>query len=227
MSECGQLANAILAVQAEVRGIDKGSKNSQQGYNYTSVEQMIATLRGHMRAHRLVAIPMGHQFDFEPTIKTAPDRNGNTYNVGTMRTRWLLVHEPSGQSMPLDFDMPAVEGKGRPMDKAASASASQAITYLLRSLFLLPRGAHEVDVDGRDDSGYGEAPQRPAWAVELGQRLNSERIDKAQLSAWHKTQQGAPAWPADEASAATFTKWLFEGDTTARFSGWAQQNGGK
>ena len=53
------------------------------------------------------------------------------------------------------------------------------------------------------------------------------RIDRARAEAWHKTQQGAPAWPADEASAADFTKWLFEGDTTARFSGWVQKNGGK
>ena len=46
----GALGAAILEAQAACLGVDKGSTNSHQKYKYTSVEQMVATVRGPLRA---------------------------------------------------------------------------------------------------------------------------------------------------------------------------------
>ena len=211
------IAEALCKAQASILGVDKKGKHKH--YDYTAIDDMVAACRGALYDEgRLVLIPTSHRVEDK-----------------VMVTEWLLAHGESGDSIPLRYDMPIVSAGGQGFDKAAAGAASQALNYLLRDLLLLPRGTKEarapgsgthVEVDAREDSRRG-APQSPAWAAELGQRLNSEGINKAQLAAWHKMQQGAPAWPKDEASAANFTKWLFEGDTTARFSGWVQKNGGK
>jgi len=130
MSECGKLAAALCQAQGEVGGVQKGSQNTHQRFNYTSIEEMVVATRGPLRRAGLVVMPTAHRVEGEVLV-----------------TEWLLVHT-SGESMPLRYDMPIVPGKGRPMDKAASASASQALNYLLRDLLLLPRGEAE-DIDGR------------------------------------------------------------------------------
>lgn len=221
------LAEAVLRVQDDLRGISKGSTNNSQGYSYTSVEQMIATVRGPMRQHKLWLAPTAQVFEYATGHQTAPDKRGNTYNVGTCRTQWMLIHAESGESLPLAIDMPAVEGPGRPMDKAASASYSQAITYLMRSVFMLPRGVDEMDVDGRDDSGYGVGesrstadkgphPMRPA--------LERAGLTREQWDAWALAHKRTPVAQMDRAQAQAAAAWL-NGEGSAVVSGWIQQQG--
>jgi len=205
------LAKALCQAQGEVGGVQKGSRNDHQNFHYTSIEQMVVATRGPLRRAGLVVIPTAHRIEGESLV-----------------TEWLLLHE-SGESMPLRYDMPIVPGKGRPMDKAASASASQALNYLLRDLLLLPRGERE-DVDGRDDSGYehgrrAAAPQASAGAVfaRLQAKMRADGIDIDQLKAWHSTADGAPAWPCDDSTAQAFGAWFFNGEGGPRFSGWLQQ----
>lgn len=143
MSEIGKLAAALCAAQGEVGGVQKGSKNTHQRFDYTSIEEMVVATRGPLRRAGLVVLPAAHRVEGEVLV-----------------TEWVLAHT-SGESMPLRYDMPIVPGKGRPQDKAASASASQALNYLLRDLLLLPRGERE-DIDGRDDSGYTHRPAAQA-----------------------------------------------------------------
>ena len=112
--------------------------------------------------------------------------------------------------------MLVLPGKGRPMDKAASASYSQAITYLMRAVFMLPRGADELDVDGRDDSAYGGA-SFPAV-------LKSHGLTVAQWDAWaaaHKRTKAGALTPEQARGAA---QWL-DGEGSAVVSGWLQQQG--
>jgi len=207
-----ELAKALCQAQGEVGGVEKRSRNDHQRFDYTSIEQMVVATRGPLRRAGLVVIPTSHCVDGE-----------------TLVTEWLLAHAASGESMALRYDMPIVPGKGRPMDKAASASASQALNYLLRDLLLLPRGERE-DIDGRDDSGYehgrrAAAPQATAGAAfaRLQADMKADGVDIDRLKAWHSTVDGAPAWPCDDLTAQAFGAWFFNGEGGPRFSGWLQQ----
>lgn len=199
MSECGKLAAALCQAQGEVGGVQKGSQNTHQRFNYTSIEEMVVATRGPLRRAGLVVLPTAHRVEGEVLV-----------------TEWLLAHS-SGESMPLRYDMPIVPGKGRPMDKAASASASQALNYLLRDLLLLPRGERE-DIDSRDDSGFD--PQ----AVDFASVLKSHGLTVAQWDAWaaaHKRTKAGALTPEQARGAA---QWL-DGEGSAVVSGWLQQQG--
>lgn len=199
MSECGKLAAALCQAQGEVGGVQKGSQNAHQRFNYTSIEEMVVATRGPLRRAGLVVLPTAHRVEGEVLV-----------------TEWLLAHT-SGESMPLRYDMPIVPGKGRPMDKAASASASQALNYLLRDLLLLPRGERE-DIDGRDDSGFD--PQ----ALDFLAILKTHGLTMAQWDAWaaaHKRTAAGALTPEQMRGAA---QWL-DGEGSAVVSGWVQSQG--
>lgn len=197
----GKIAAALCQAQGEIGGVQKGSRNDHQRFDYTSIEQMVVATRGPLRRAALAVIPTAHRIEGD-----------------TLVTEWLLTHE-SGESLPLRYDMPIVEGKGRPMDKAASASASQALNYLLRDLLLLPRGDRE-DIDGRDDSAYD--PQ--AKAVDFGAALRDSGLTVAQWDAWARVNKRtvASALTGEQAQAAA--AWL-AGEGSAVVSGWCQAQG--
>jgi len=203
MSECGKLAAALCQAQGEVGGVQKGSQNTHQRFNYTSIEEMVVATRGPLRRAGLVVLPTAHRVEGEVLV-----------------TEWVLAHT-SGESMPLRYDMPIVPGKGRPMDKAASASASQALNYLLRDLLLLPRGEAE-DIDGRDDSGYTHksATRPPAEA----DALKAAGLTRDDFDRYCEAHGRKPLAQMPDGEAAKACKWL-RGEGGAVVSGWLQQQG--
>lgn len=198
-----EIAKALCEAQAEVGGVEKGSRNEHQRFSYTSIESMIVATRGPLRKAGLAVLPTAHRIV-----------------DSTLVTEWLLLHT-SGESLPMRYDMPIVEGKGRPMDKAASASASQALNYLLRDLLLLPRGERE-DIDGRDDSGHEPGAARVPQADPFAAALAEHGITPAQWDAY-AAGNGRPAFKAitggDRSAAAA---WI-QGDGSAKVAGWLSQ----
>ena len=198
------IAEALCAAQGAIDGIDKAAKNDFHKYRYTSIDQMVAAVRGCLRGAGLVVLPTAHRVDGT-----------------TMVTEWVLLHT-SGDSMSLRYDMPIVPEKGRPLDKASSAAASQALNYLLRDLMLLPRGEREqgthVEVDARDDRGHDPHPMRPA--------LERAGLTREQWDAWAKANKRTAVAQMDRAQSQSAAAWL-DGEGSAVVSGWIQQNGGK
>jgi hypothetical protein len=201
MSDIGKLAAALCQAQGEVGGVQKGSQNTHQRFSYTSIEEMVVATRGPLRRAGLVVLPTAHRVDGEVLV-----------------TEWLLAHS-SGESMPLRYDMPIVPGKGRPMDKAASASASQALNYLLRDLLLLPRGEAE-DIDGRDDTNYTHksAARRSAES----DALNDAGLMRDEFDRYCEAHGRARLAEMPDDEAAKACKWL-RGEGGAVVSGWLQQ----
>ena len=147
-----EITKALIEAQAGLGGLQKLGKNKHHNYDFVSTEQMVAETRGLLRNAGLVCAPVGHRLEVFDGI--APGVLCN------LRTEWLLSHS-SGETLALSYDMPIVPGKGRPLDKAYSASASQALNYLLRDLLLMPRGERE-SIDSRDDRSHGAEPERRA-----------------------------------------------------------------
>ena len=198
----GKIAAALCQAQGEIGGVQKGSRNDHQRFDYTSIEQMVVATRGPLRRAALAVIPTAHRIEGD-----------------TLVTEWLLTHE-SGESLPLRYDMPIVEGKGRPMDKAASASASQALNYLLRDLLLLPRGDRE-DIDGRDDSGYDPQAKRSA---DFGEALRGAGLTTSQWDAWAAAHKRTPSASLTGEQATAAAQWL-DGEGSAIVSGWCRSQG--
>lgn len=70
-----------------------------------------------------------------------------------MRSRWSVMDLETGYFEELVLDIPIVERKGMPADKAALAATTTGITYFLRDLLMLPRG-DEDEIDAADDGRF-------------------------------------------------------------------------
>lgn len=137
---------ALAAAQKSVTGVAHDAHNPHHRYKYTSSETVIKAGREALTAHGL-ALVVGswkrHDYDIEE-------------GIGRLLVSYLLVHG-SGETMVFETDTPAVEGKGRPIDKAESAALTLNLAYFLRGLLLINRPAEAGEemstdpVDQRDD----------------------------------------------------------------------------
>jgi hypothetical protein len=180
------IAGALLKAQRSIRGIHKSGRNKFHGYDYTTAEDMIAACRRALHANDLTAERVGCTIvavasDCVVAVKGAPDLIGKQ-TVWMLRSAMLLCHAPSGEARSGSFDYPICPERGRPLDKAASASMSTSLSYYLRDLLQVPRcdlidsPAFEVD---RDDvsADRNQAPAPLLVALDYEQaRPRLERL---------------------------------------------------
>jgi hypothetical protein len=238
MSETASTANiaaALVEAMGHVDGAPKGSRNAQQGYDYTSTETMIAFCRGALRAAGLGIAPIGESVEHRADPVQMETRKGSAYvrDLWTFRFDWLLVHK-SGETLPLSCVMPAESGPGRPLDKAKAGASSMALAYTLRDLLLIPRGEREVEVDARDDSGYmpgAPAVERqpsspPASAADpFAAALTGNGLTREQWDAYAAANDSTPFDSIPAGERRTAAAWL-NGEGSAIVSGWLSQHGG-
>lgn len=84
--------------------------------------------------------------------------------VLVMRSTWNILDLETGDSEDMISDIPVVERKGMPADKAALAASTTSITYFLRDLLMLPRGG-EDEIDEVDDRRFEPLDKAVAAAV--------------------------------------------------------------
>lgn len=182
------IAEALLRAQKSAEAVGKTSRNDFAKFNYASAETMIAECREHLHNAGLVLFGNGQD---------VVERRGEP----TLYACYTLMHE-SGDSIEIVRYLPIVEGKGKPLDKAALGAATETLGYLLRDLLLIPR--QEVDVSGRDDTKH--APKtRPRKVTPDAQGGNGPA---------HVGEAVKAAMPD---AAETATQWITEawGDATA------------
>ena len=143
--EHSSLAAAIVAAQAQARAVEKDGRNAYAKYDYVSAEAMIASARSVLADNGLAFVLVSSELDGS----TPPN----------VRAAWKLIHK-SGESWDVASEMPAIEGKQRPLDKAVATALTYAQNYALRGLLNLPRVEKGTEVDARDDSDYVEAGHR-------------------------------------------------------------------
>lgn len=182
------IQTALLRICRQVQGIAKDgtAPDTMGAYRYTSVENMIETVR-----------PLLLQEDIWPRQSWAllplPEVSGVQAPEGAPappRARWLevvltLEHVPTGETLTERLPWPMVVQKGKPEDKAIATALSSSLTYWLRGLLMLPRGGDEMD--GRSDAGYD--PEVPPAAA-----------PKTENSA---ARAAAPAQPRRQASSSS------------------------
>jgi hypothetical protein len=165
MPENTKLAAAIVAAQKEARAVGKDGKNQHHGYRYATAEAIIDEGRAALNASGLSLLATSWSTVVVRWAQIVPDNDDHPVavdgDVPHVEVHYLLLHE-SGESMALLATTPAIEGKGRPIDKAACAALTTNLAYVLRGLLLLPRDDDAAAIDARDDRGHNPADRAPA-----------------------------------------------------------------
>jgi hypothetical protein len=175
------IAQAILAVMKDVKGIDKSMTVGSGNNSYKGVpDQEVKKIIGEsMEKHGLCLLPTGVD------AKTRVDRweEENTYNGVTTKkmkqsvfteskTRYLLLHT-SGESIELEGYGQGVDSQ----DKSAGKSTTYALKYTLLYTFLVPTGKiDDADTTHSDDI---QTPQKKA-PVQVKEAPESERVANMQ-----------------------------------------------
>lgn len=149
-----KLAAALVAAQKEARAVGLDGNNAHHGYRYAKAESIIDEGRITLSANGLAVIATSWSMALQAN------------DVPCVSVDYLVLHD-SGECMALSMSTPAIEGKGRPIDKAACAALTTNLAYVLRGLLLLPRDDDAAAIDQRDDRAYepkrasAEQPEPP------------------------------------------------------------------
>lgn len=145
-----KLAAALIKAQAEVKAALKTAENKFHNYKYASSEEVIIVGREALGNAELGMFPMSE--DFEP-LAQIDDRCGGA--VAVVKCKYLVMHT-SGATYTFSTDVPVVPERGkssgwsRPADKATFGARTEAVSYALRDLLLIPR-EDAPNVSGRQD----------------------------------------------------------------------------
>jgi hypothetical protein len=146
------LSKALLKAQAEVAGVVKNARNEFAKYDYVSADGMVSQLRNALISNGLLF------------------NRSSWFVEGTalplVRSNFSLIHVESGEERHFVADVPIVETKGRPADKAVLGAVTTALSYTLRDLLLVPR-VDDLEVDNRSDDEVVRRPAAPANASQL------------------------------------------------------------
>ncbi|MFA6166999.1 MAG: ERF family protein [Gemmatimonadaceae bacterium] len=140
-----KLATALVAAQKDARAVALDGDNKHHGYRYAKAESIIDEGRITLSANGLAVV----QTSWSLTLQ------GN--DIPHVSVDYLVLHD-SGECMALSMSTPAIEGKGRPIDKAACAALTTNLAYVIRGLLLLPRDDDAAAIDQRDDRTYEPTP---------------------------------------------------------------------
>lgn len=142
------LDKALVAAQAAATPAEHDAENDFAGYAYTSAEQVIHLCSEWLNTAGLALAPL----------------ESSLHQLGEniiMKRAFVLAHE-SGEQRRLTQDWPVMPGKGRPLDKAVAAADTASLSYLLRTLLLMPRVEEGVDLDSpRPEDGNQGHRQEP------------------------------------------------------------------
>ncbi len=155
--------DALLAAQRSIRNVPKNGRNKFHKYDYTTAEDMIGATRHALHEQGLVAERVGCSIVPVPMDCIVQDKDGSqslTDVVWMLRSMMRVSHAPTGELREGEFDYPICPEKGRPLDKAASASMSTSLSYWLRDLLQVPRCDSEVDVGRHEVAERQQPPPR-------------------------------------------------------------------
>jgi hypothetical protein len=144
-SNNAKLYGALLVAQRAISGIANDATNKHQGYDYTSAEALIGGCRKALHDAGVVVTR----------------RMWNTVMTTTppfVQMEFVVSHPASGETQIDRIDWPAIEQKGRPLDKAVGGALTSAMGYYLRDLLAVPRA--DGDMNDRDDRGHTPSPPK-------------------------------------------------------------------
>lgn len=140
------LEQALSAAQREVQALFKDGTNDHHKYPYTTSESIIDRGRVWLAKHGLALEETAAVVNLES-------------RPPTVHTRYRLSHESGTSKSDYESSWPAIEGKGRPLDKIVAGVRTTALAYALRGVLLIPRSDEIAEVHARDDRDYDPPPR--------------------------------------------------------------------
>lgn len=183
----GELAAAICNVMEDLGYVKATGINTQQGYTYTSDEDLLKALQPLLVKHGLVLMPVGFESETQrfQTAKGAPMWRSD------VAVTYRLVHK-SGESMTLQSGGAGTDS----LDKDPYKALTGAYKYILRQTFAVPTGddaerdqrtpSPKAKVEKRAAQNTASRPAKPetvkSWLVSKAAKSNSkDRISDKQL----------------------------------------------
>jgi len=160
----GRVWEAIAAVMAELPGIEKASRNTQQGFDFRSIDDITAQSRKLFGKHGLAIAPRVQRVDFEP-VKSSKGTDGFR---AVAYVDYLIGHSEGGEvgaSMvgeAIDYG-----------DKATSKAVQMAFKYLLTELLQIGSG-------GDDPDGQSPDVSRPQPVEAMGRGVPLSELEIAE-----------------------------------------------
>jgi len=146
-----QLRKALVAAQAAITSASKDAKNNHGGFDYASKESIAASIKAVCDTHGL-AFSMRGPISLDGDEKT-----------GTATWTAALTHEGGAQEeWPVVWAVDYTQ-KGMSREQRLGSAMSYALKNEILSLFNIPRGDPQPDMDSQDHrhAGGGRAAQRP------------------------------------------------------------------
>lgn len=179
------IATAIVQVMRSIGTLGKDQENKFDHYDYASIDDFIAHVRGHCAEAGLAIIPDEAR---DAETQEVSKKDGKPMVIWSARFGFILIHE-SGQSFGPIYKTVAVQFNGA---QAAGSAQSYALKQLMRGLFLIKTGdKDDPDEKGLDIASKGEAQtdlQKTAGQIrkklreasdlaELGLKWNDSELD--------------------------------------------------
>lgn len=144
------LYKALVAAQRAAMAVGKDAENTYHKYKYASAEAVIAEARGALNGAGLALTLLSWDRHL-PAVGDHPHTR--------IEVHYRLLHE-EGVALDLSASSYVIPEKGRPADKAEAGALTTNLSYVLRTLLLLPREDEGTSPDTRDDRNF--EPQRLA-----------------------------------------------------------------
>ena len=190
------IAQAITAVMAEVKNIEKNMTvgNQYQSYKGVADKDVKHVIGQAMQKNGLCIVPIDIKDDVRIDRWEENGKQKQSVHV-SVKTKYLLIHT-SGESLEL-----AGYGQGvDPQDKAAGKATTYALKYALLYAFMVPTG----DIDDADVSHSQSiptpppatvAPARPASDVAPLAAIKSAKTLPELASVWKSLTQAEQKLP--------------------------------
>ena len=170
MTEHPTVHEAFSAVMAEVQGIGKNDRNSQQGFNFRGIDATMNTVGPALRKHGVVILPRALSIESEryTTAKGGQMRNATVHMEYT-------VFGPAGDSFTGSTYGEAADAGDKAVSKAQSVAYR---TFLLQGL-TVPTQERDPDADSHERGADSPVQARVDLATLLKKR-NIEPSDAVQ-----------------------------------------------
>lgn len=155
-----KLMAALLKAQKSIDHVGKDARNTFHKFNYASAESMITDCREALHEAGITLVTLSSVVDGD-----------------VLRCVYLVCFED--ESLQMASDTPAVEGSGRPKDKAFASASTTNLSYFLRGLLLVPRVEESAEMNARDDSKH---TPKPNYAALITGAKTIEDLAKVQVA---------------------------------------------
>jgi hypothetical protein len=167
----GQLAKKIAQVMAAIDRVPKNGVNDYHGYEYSTDDDVMQSVRPVMAEHNLIALPSVTERE---TVEVETNKGTETKTYITMEI--TLIDGDSGQSKTVMWDGEAQDGQDKGLYKAYTSG----IKYWALKTFLL---SADADVETHD-AAAGQARSNGSASHEPTEAQIEYAEDLAENSVW-------------------------------------------